>query len=418
MTSEAPLIQVPPGLKGVAVTDTAIGDVRGREGFYHYRQYSAVDLARHRSFEDVWYLFVEGHLPDDAQRRAFAGDVAPLRVVPSSVVPALAPIAGVGAQGPLDGLRSALSVLAAAHKMRPVLDIDAAERRLDALTLAAATPTLVAALHQLQRGRDPIDPRPDLGTAANLLWMIGDTELDPGRVRALEQYLIATIDHGFNASTFTARVIASTGADVGACVVGAVGALSGPLHGGAPSRALDLLDEIGTIDRIDAVVGPKLESGERIMGFGHAVYQGEDPRSELLRQVARDQAGSPCRVGRGRRAPGDRAAGAALPRARSAHQRGVLRRGGHGDLRPAGQPVHRRLRHQPHRGLGRARARAGRRSPHPAPERPLHRPRGPAGPAGHLTARPIIWLWRGFKPLEGRESTPKRAEPNGGSARR
>jgi citrate synthase len=291
MTSEVPLIQVPPGLKGVAVTDTAIGDVRGREGFYHYRQYSAVDLARHRSFEDVWYLFVEGHLPDDAQRRAFLGDVAPLRGVPSAVVPALVPIAGVGAQGPLDGLRSALSVLAAAHKMRPILDIDAAERRLDALTLAAATPTLVAALHQLQHGRDPIDPRPDLGTAANLLWMIGDTELDAGRVRALEQYLIATIDHGFNASTFTARVIASTGADVGACVVGAVGALSGPLHGGAPSRALDLLDEIGTVDRIDTVVVPKLESGERIMGFGHAVYQGEDPRSHLLRQVARDQAG-------------------------------------------------------------------------------------------------------------------------------
>jgi citrate synthase len=145
MTSEAPLIQVPPGLKGVAVTDTSIGDVRGREGFYHYRQYSAVDLAQHRSFEDVWYLFVEGHLPDDAQRRAFLGDVAPLRSVPSSVVPALAPIAGVGSQGPLDGLRSALSVLGAAHKMRPVLDIDAAERRLDALTLAAATPTLVQA---------------------------------------------------------------------------------------------------------------------------------------------------------------------------------------------------------------------------------------------------------------------------------
>ncbi len=291
MTTEAPLIQVPAGLKGVAVTDTEIGDVRGREGFYHYRQYSAVDLARHRSFEDVWYLFVEGALPDEPQRRAFLGDVAPLRVIPSSVLPTLVPIAGVGAQGPLDGLRSALSVLAAAHKMRPLLDIDAAERRLDALTLAAATPTLVAALHQLQHGRDPIDPRPDLGTAANLLWMIGDTELDAGRARALEQYLIATIDHGFNASTFTARVIASTGADVGACMVGAVGALSGPLHGGAPSRALDLLDEIGTIDRVDAVVVPKLESGERIMGFGHAVYQGEDPRSKLLREVARQQAG-------------------------------------------------------------------------------------------------------------------------------
>ncbi len=121
--------------------------------------------------------------------------------------------------------------------------------------------------------------------------MIGDEALDPDRVRALEQYLIATIDHGFNASTFTARVIASTGADVGACMVGAMGALSGPLHGGAPSRALDLLDEIGSVDRIDAVMIPRIESGERIMGFGHAVYRGEDPRSQLLHEVAVAQGG-------------------------------------------------------------------------------------------------------------------------------
>jgi citrate synthase len=114
---------------------------------------------------------------------------------------------------------------------------------------------------------------------------------DDGAARALEQYLVATIDHGFNASTFTARVIASTGADMGACVVGGIGALSGPLHGGAPSRALDLLDEIGTVDRIDEVVGPKLEANERIMGFGHAVYRGEDPRSKLLHEVALRQNG-------------------------------------------------------------------------------------------------------------------------------
>ncbi len=293
MTSDttSAFIQVPPGLKGVAVAETAVGDVRGAEGFYHYRQYSAVDLARHRSFEDVWFLFVEGHLPNAAERAAFADEVAPMRTIPSSVEPALAAIATVGAEGPLDGLRSALSVVAASCKMRPVLDIDPLERRLDALTLAAVTPTLAAALYQLQHGRDPIEPRPDLGTAANLLWMIGDRTLDPEHVRAFEQYLIATIDHGFNASTFTARVIASTGADTGACVVGAIGALSGPLHGGAPSRALDLLDEIGSVDRIDEVVGPKLAANERIMGFGHAVYQGEDPRSKLLHEVARRQDG-------------------------------------------------------------------------------------------------------------------------------
>jgi citrate synthase len=284
------LVEVPPGLKGVSVADTAIGDVRGAEGFYHYRQYSAVDLARLRSFEDVWFLFAEGHLPDAAERQAFAAEVAPLRHLPDQVARALPAIAAVGGQGPLDGLRSALSLAATSQKMRPVLDIDQVEQRRDALVLVAMTPTLAAALHRLQQGLEPIEPRADLGTAANLLWMIG-REPEPAAARALEQYLVATIDHGFNASTFTARVIASTGADVGACVVGAIGALSGPLHGGAPSRALDLLDEIGTADRIDEVIVPKLEANERIMGFGHAVYQGEDPRSKLLHEVAVAQAG-------------------------------------------------------------------------------------------------------------------------------
>jgi citrate synthase len=110
---------------------------------------------------------------------------------------------------------------------------------------------------------------------------------DPVRVRAVEQYLISTIDHGFNASTFTARVIASTGADVAACLVGALGALSGPLHGGAPSRALDTLDAIGTPDRIDPWIRAHVLAGERIMGFGHAVYRTEDPRSRMLRDIAR-----------------------------------------------------------------------------------------------------------------------------------
>ena len=199
----------------------------------------------------------------------------------------------MGAQGPLDGLRSALSVVAASHKMRPVLDIDPAERRLDALTLAAVTPTLVAALHQLQHGREPIEPRPDLGTAANLLWMIGDTELDPARVRALEQYLIATIDHGFNASTFTARVIASTGrrrrrlrGGRGRAPVGS--AARGRAQPGArPARR----DRHGRPHRRGR--GAQARVGERIMGFGHAVYQGERP--PLARCCARWRSTRPAR---------------------------------------------------------------------------------------------------------------------------
>ena len=275
----------PPGLKGLIVADTTLGDVRGAEGFYHYGPYSAVDLARLRPFEDVWRLFVDGSLPDAAQRAAFASEVAPLRPMPAGLSDALPGIA-TSTDDPLLALRTAVSWASADAGLRPLLDLGRPERRADALRLAALAPTVLAAIHRRARGAEPIAPRADLGAAANLLWMVTGEEPDPEAADALGCYLVSTIDHGFNASTFTARVIASTGADLGSCVVGAVGALSGPLHGGAPSRALDLLDEIGDPARVEAVVAPRLAAGERIMGFGHAVYQGEDPRAVMLRELA------------------------------------------------------------------------------------------------------------------------------------
>ncbi|MGC0329075.1 citrate synthase [Streptomyces sp. SAI-170] len=285
--SAATLVDVPRGLAGVVVTDTQIGDVRGREGFYHYRQYSAVELAQTRSFEDVWHLLVHGELPDAGRGAAFAAETAALRRLPEQVAAALPAIAAAGGRsGPLAGLRTALSLLGAAQGFRPVYDIDAAQRRADAVTATAAVPTLLTALHRLGEGLDPVPPREDLSYAANYLYMLTGEEPDARRTRAIEQYLISTIDHGFNASTFTGRVIASTGADVAACLVGAVGALSGPLHGGAPSRALDTLDAIGTPDRIDAWVRERVLAGDRIMGFGHAIYRTEDPRSRMLREIA------------------------------------------------------------------------------------------------------------------------------------
>ena len=279
-------ITVPPGLKGVVVADTEVGDVRGEEGFYHYRQYSAVELAERRPFEDVWQLMIDGALPKTvAERRAFAAEVAPHRRLPKVVADVLPAIAATGA--PLDGLRTALSLAAADRGLRPLIDIDTMQRRADALFLTALTPTLLAALHRARLGLDPVEPRDDLGYAANWLHMVTGSEPTAAHARAVEHYLVSTIDHGFNASTFSARVVASTGADMGACVVAAIGALSGPLHGGAPSRALALLDEIGSPDRIDEVVGPMIEHGEKIMGFGHAVYRTDDPRSLMLRDVAR-----------------------------------------------------------------------------------------------------------------------------------
>ncbi|MFE6547534.1 citrate synthase/methylcitrate synthase [Streptomyces sp. NPDC057746] len=280
-------VDVPRGLAGVVVTDTELGDVRGLEGFYHYREYSAVELALTRGFEDVWHLMVHGVLPDPAQRSAFAARTAGLRRLPDDVRAALPAVAAAsGKSGPLSGLRTALSLFGASKGFRPVYDIDADRRREDTLAAAAVVPTLLTALYRLGRGLQPVEPREDLPYAANYLYMLTGSEPDEAHARAIEQYLISTIDHGFNASTFTARVITSTGADVSAALVGAVGALSGPLHGGAPSRALDTLDAIGTPDRIDTWIRARVLAGERIMGFGHPVYRTEDPRSRMLRGVA------------------------------------------------------------------------------------------------------------------------------------
>lgn len=238
---------VPRGLAGVVVTDTALGDVRGREGYYHYRQYSAVELAQTRGFEDVWHLMFHGDLPDAAALADFTARTAALRHLPREVTDALPGIAAAGAaSGPLAGLRTALSLLGAAQGFRPVYDLDADRRREDALAACAAVPTLLTALYRLGQGLDPVEPRDDLSYAANYLYMMTGSLPEPDRVRAIERYLISTVDHGFNASTFTARVVASTGADMAASLVAAVGALSGPLHGGAPSRALDTLDAIGS----------------------------------------------------------------------------------------------------------------------------------------------------------------------------
>jgi citrate synthase len=275
----------PAGLKGVVVAQTALGDVRGTEGFYHYRQYAAPDLAATRTFEDVVHLLIDGELPTRDERAAVGAELAPLRHLPPAVLEALRPIAST-VPTPVAALRSAISLLAGAEDFQPSLDIGHDRLRADAMQLTAAVPTLIAALHRLRNGLEPVAPRDDLGYAANYLHMIFGEVPDPARARAIEQYLILGIDHGFNASTFVARAVTSTGADLGAAVVAALGSLSGPLHGGAPSRALDTLDAIGTPDRTEAWVRDAVARGDRIMGFGHAVYRTADPRSVMLRSVA------------------------------------------------------------------------------------------------------------------------------------
>lgn len=281
------MIEARRGLEGVVVAETEVGDVRGQEGFYHYRQYNAVELAEKRSLEDVWHLLYQGHLPTPAERQAFCDEVRALRVIPDAVKGLLPAIATAGEHFvPLDALRSAYSLLAYTLDFRSWLDAPPETLRAEAMQTSAVMPTLIMALYRLSQGRDPIDPHPDLPYAANYLYMLTGEVPDPAHARAIEQYLISTTDHGFNSSTFTARVITSTGADLGSAVVGAIGALSGPLHGGAPSRALDMLDAIGTPDKADAWIRASVQKGERIMGFGHRIYKTDDPRSVMLRGVA------------------------------------------------------------------------------------------------------------------------------------
>ena len=280
------LIDVPRGLSGVAVADTAISQVHGADGYYQYGPHSAVELARTASFEEVWHLLVTSRLPSAEELDGFRARVQTAQESPAlgRVTALLARSAGEESVTPLAGLKAAWPLLSAARGMRPVYDLDESQRLTDAIELAAAAPVVLAALH---RGESrPLPVLEGRGVVANYLYQVTGDVPDAARERALSAYLVAAMDHGFNASTFTARVIASTGADVASCLAGALGALSGPLHGGAPARALDSLDEVGSAERIEPWLRAQLEAGHRIMGFGHAVYRTVDPRSVLLREVA------------------------------------------------------------------------------------------------------------------------------------
>lgn len=276
------LIDAPAGLEGVVAAETGIGDVRGDEGYFHYRGYSAPQLAQTQSLEAVWHLVQRGQLPDAETHRRFAAETAALRELEPVVLAALPHVAGTGT--PMAAVRTALSL--AGQSSRPWLDLTADERVHEATRLTAMMPSLVAAVWRVRQQLDVVPPNPALGVAADYLRMITGTA--PTRVaqQAVERYLLLTIDHGFNASTFATRVVASTGADVAAAAVAGIAALSGPLHGGAPGLVVDMLTEIGSVDRARPWVEHALASGRRIMGFGHRVYRTEDPRSVALKETA------------------------------------------------------------------------------------------------------------------------------------
>ncbi len=282
----SPLI-APPGLKGVAVADTTTGDVRGHEGFYHFRQYSAIDLARQRSFEDVCHLMLMGTLPSPAESAALQQELARRAELPEPLREMLPVIAQAGPdRAALARLGTAISYLGLLEGSAPVYGASSEQVRAEVLRLVGAVPVIQAALHRLRSGSAVLPPRPELGAAGNWLWLVTGDEPPPEHRRALTAYLTSTIDHGFSASTFAARVVTSAGSDVASACCAAIGTFAGPLHGGAPDRALDALDEIGSADRAREWVRERVAAGERIMGFGHAVYRTMDPRAAMLREIA------------------------------------------------------------------------------------------------------------------------------------
>ena len=286
------LIDVPRGLANVAVTETRIGDVRGEEGFFQYRDRSAIELARTASFEDVWHLLAVGSWATGAQRDTFEGRVAAARER-ADVRDLVLSVAGSGAvaRSPIAGLKAVWPLVAAARGMRPVYDLDADARLDDAIELAAMAPVVLAGLHRLSLGGDPLPPLTGRGTVANYLYQVTGEIPEERAERAITAYLVAVMDHGLNASAFTARVIASTGADMAACLAGALDALTGPLHGGAPSRALESLDRVADTGEIEPWIRAELAAGRRLMGFGHAVYRTTDPRSALMKEFAQEFGG-------------------------------------------------------------------------------------------------------------------------------
>lgn len=266
-----------PGLEGVVAAQTRLSSVDGLAGELIIAGFPLEEIALKATFEEMIYLLWHDALPDAAQLADFRSRLAAQRELSGAAVNLLRAAASEK-QNTMDALRMASSTLS--------LGGNGQDNERDALKLIAAFPTIVAAYWRLLDGQEPIAPRADLGHAANYLYMLTGEVPSDEKVRGLETYLNTVTDHGLNASTFTARVIISTGSDMISAVVGALGALKGPLHGGAPGPALDMVFEIETVENAEPYIRRKLEAGERLMGFGHRVYKVRDPRADVLSQAA------------------------------------------------------------------------------------------------------------------------------------
>jgi len=271
-------IEVHRGLKGVYFDRSRVCFIEGRRGELLYRGYSIHDLAQRSTFEEACYLLLEGELPERAQLEAFEAELKSARMLP----PAVYDIIGtVQRAHPMDVLRTAVSALAAFDPEVADTSPEATLRK--GVRLTSQVPMIVAAHEHIRNGRAPVPPEPSLGHAANFLYMLKGKAPSADAARLMDTDMILHAEHGSNASSFTARVVAGTEANLHAAVTAAIAALSGPAHGGAAENVMRMAQEIGDASKAGDYVRRKRANKEPVMGFGHRVYRAEDPRARHMR---------------------------------------------------------------------------------------------------------------------------------------
>ena len=280
LSNGSKIVQVPRGLEGVIVATTKLTKIDGQAGRLVYRGYDVTELAGNVPYEAVTHLLWFGQLPSNDQLSKLQTQLGNNRKLPGVVRQFLEETSK--AAEPRSLLQTSVSILGGLANKQTTSITD------EGITLTAKMPTIVASSYRLNHNLSLVEPRPELGTAANYLYMLTGKVPASQHVRALDAYFTLLADHSISASTFVARIAASTLTDLYSAVVAAIATLRGPLHGGAPIHVWEMLQSIGMPDKARPWLKERLARGDRIMGFGHRVYRTEDPRSKVLKRLARE----------------------------------------------------------------------------------------------------------------------------------
>ncbi|MDQ3889796.1 MAG: citrate synthase [Actinomycetota bacterium] len=271
------------GLEGVVVARSELCAIDGEKGILVYRGYDIRDLAEHASYEETAYLLLRGDLPSSEELASFKDALADARHVAGEACQVVDLIAQDAR--PMEMLRTAVSATSFDDPDKDSNEEEANQRK--AIRLIAKIPTLIAHYQRRREGKEPVAPDPELDYATNFLYMLRGEQPSEEEARTFDVAMILHADHEMNASTFTARVIASTLSDMHSAITGAIGALKGPLHGGANEQVMKTLEAVGSADRVEGEVHRRLSEKRRIMGFGHRVYKTMDPRAAILKERSR-----------------------------------------------------------------------------------------------------------------------------------